>query len=89
MEQKFQPKWIPDKECWRLVHPQTGDFIAEFYPDTLQLAVTKHRKTDLIDLKTLGKDGNTLISIIPMYGDTKNDNVYLSSTKLQLRFNNE
>ena len=53
MEQKFQPKWIPDKECWRLVHPQTGDFIAEFYPDTLQLAVTKHRKTDLIDLKSL------------------------------------
>lgn len=53
MEQKFQPKWIPEKECWRLVHPQTGDFIAEFYPETLQLAVTKHRKTDLIDLKTL------------------------------------
>lgn len=53
MEQKHNPKWIEEKQCWRLVHPMTGDFIAEFYPDTLQLAVTKHRKTDLIDLKPL------------------------------------
>jgi hypothetical protein len=53
MEQKYNPKWIEEKQCWRLVHPMTGDFIAEFYPETMQLAVTKHRKTDLIDLKTL------------------------------------
>mgnify|MGYP003495313009 CR=1 FL=1 len=46
-------KWNEEKQCWRLVHPDTGDFIAEFYPVTNQLVVTKHRKTAVINLEDL------------------------------------
>ena len=46
-------KWNEEKKCWRLVHPDTGDFIAEFYPVTNQLVVTKHRKTAVINLEDL------------------------------------
>ena len=45
-----ESKWIAEKGCWRLVHPETGDFIAEYYPFTNQLVVTKHRKTATIKL---------------------------------------
>jgi len=45
-----ESKWLADKQCWRLVHPDTGDFIAEYYPYSNQLVVTKHRKTAIIDL---------------------------------------
>ena len=46
-------KWNAEKQCWRLVHPETGDFIAEFYPALNQLVVTKHRKTAVINLEDL------------------------------------
>lgn len=49
----YESKWIPEKECWRLVHPETGDFIAEFYPESNTLVVTKHRKTAFINLEDL------------------------------------
>ena len=45
-----ESKWIADKQCWRLVHPETGDFIAEYYPSENKLVVTKHRKSAVIDL---------------------------------------
>lgn len=47
---KHDSKWIEEKQCWRLVHPDTGDFIAEYYPSTNKLVVTKHRKTASINL---------------------------------------
>lgn len=43
-------KWNEEKKCYRLVHPETKDFIGEFYPDTMELIVTKHKKTCVIDL---------------------------------------
>lgn len=49
MEQ-HESKWIAEKKCWRLVHPDTGDFIAEYYPESNTLVVTKHRKTAVIYL---------------------------------------
>ena len=42
-------KEVP-KDFVRLVHPLTGDFIAEFYPEGNYLIVTKHKKTAVIDL---------------------------------------
>lgn len=50
-------KWNEEKKCWRLVHPDTGDFIAEFYPVIQQLLVTKHRKTASINLGCYSVDG--------------------------------
>jgi hypothetical protein len=55
--QVHESRWIPDKNCWRLVHPETGDFIAEFYPATNKLVVTKHRKTANIFLGCYADDG--------------------------------
>jgi hypothetical protein len=34
----------------RLVHPMTGNFIGEFYPDDSLLIVTKNRQTATINL---------------------------------------
>jgi hypothetical protein len=45
MNQVYESKWNEEKGCYRLVHPDTGDFIAEYYPETMTLVVTKHRKT--------------------------------------------
>lgn len=56
---KHESKWIADKQCWRLVHPDTGDFIAEYYPETNTLVVTKHRKTAVIELDKYFVDGTT------------------------------
>lgn len=50
-------KWNEEKKCWRLVHPDTGDFIAEYYPDTRTMIVTKHRKTAIIELDKYFSDG--------------------------------
>ena len=44
-------KWNEEKKCWRLVHPDTGDFIGEWYPKTMRLLVTKHHKTATLNLK--------------------------------------
>ena len=48
-------KVVP-KEYIRLVHPLTGDFIAEYYPDKNYLKVTKHRKTAIIWLQEVLED---------------------------------
>lgn len=53
MENKFNCTWNENKQCWRLVHPETGDFIAEFYPKDMTLIVTKHKKTATIYLGEL------------------------------------
>ena len=53
MESKFNCTWNENKQYWRLVHPDTGDFIAEFYPQDLTLIVTKHKKTAIIRLGDL------------------------------------
>lgn len=53
MERLHNPKWIEEKRCWRLVHPITGDFIAEYYPQENSLYVTKHRKSAKIELDLL------------------------------------
>lgn len=47
---KQESKWIQELKCWRLVHPDTGDFIAEYYPNDNKLIVTKHRKSAVINL---------------------------------------
>ena len=47
---KHESKWNDDLKCWRLVHPETGDFIAEYYPFENKLVVTKHRKSAVIKL---------------------------------------
>jgi len=57
-------KWNEEKKCWRLVHPDTGDFIAEFYPVTNQLVATKHRKTAVIPLDCYTKDGIELPYVV-------------------------
>jgi len=50
MEKLHESKWNEQDQCFRLVHPNTGDFIAEYYPNSNQLVVTKHRQTAIIDL---------------------------------------
>lgn len=62
-----ESKWIADKNCWRLVHPDTGDFIAEYYPGNNSLVVTKHRKTSAIGLSSLGPNGEYLITVSKVY----------------------
>lgn len=57
MNLQHESKWIADKNCWRLVHPETGDFIAEYYPATKTLVVTKHRKTATIELDQYAQNG--------------------------------
>jgi hypothetical protein len=52
---QYDCKWNEDQKCWRLVHPHTGDFIAEYYPAENKLVVTKHRKTAEIYLNELPK----------------------------------
>ena len=47
---KHVAKWNEELKCWRLVHPETGDFIAEYYPSENKLVVTKHRKSAVINL---------------------------------------
>lgn len=47
---KHESKWNDEVKCWRLVHPDTGDFIAEYYPQENKLVVTKHRKSAVINL---------------------------------------
>ena len=47
---KHESKWNDEVKCWRLVHPETGDFIAEYYPFENKLVVTKHRKSATIKL---------------------------------------
>ena len=47
---KHESKWNEELKCWRLVHPETGDFIAEYYPFENKLVVTKHRKSATIKL---------------------------------------
>lgn len=44
------------KEFIRLVHPVTGDFIAEYYPKLRCLKVTKHRQTATIWLDQVEKE---------------------------------
>ena len=60
-------KWNEEKQCWRLVHPDTGDFIAEFYPTSNQLVVTKHRKTAVINLHCYTSDGLEKIQVSKVY----------------------
>lgn len=48
-------KVVP-KDYVRLVHPVTGDFIAEYYPDIKCLKVTKHKKTATIWLLQVEKE---------------------------------
>ena len=45
---EFESIWNDEKQCYRLVHPLTGDFIAEYYPQENKLVVTKHRKTAVL-----------------------------------------
>lgn len=52
-QDRHKTSWNSEKGCYRLVHPDTGDFIAEYYPCTNQLVVTKHRKTAFISLDNL------------------------------------
>jgi hypothetical protein len=56
--EKFKCTWNDVRQCWRLVHPETGDFIAEFYTEDLILIVTKHKKTATISLGDLLKASN-------------------------------
>lgn len=63
----YESKWIPEKECWRLVHPETGDFVAEYYPEANTLQVTKHRKTATINLNNYATDGVELIKVSKVY----------------------
>ena len=47
---KHESTWNAELKCWRLVHPLTGDFIAEYYPRDNKLIVTKHRQSATINL---------------------------------------
>lgn len=49
--------WNPEKKCWRLIHPETGEFIAEYYPDKELIIAVKHKKEAKFYLKEL-TDGN-------------------------------
>ena len=48
-------KEVP-KEYVRLVHPDTGDFIAEYYVAERYLKITKHRKTAIIWLNEVDEE---------------------------------